>query len=445
MLPGDLIADRYRLTRLLGNGGMGVVWAARNEAIHRDVAIKLMLPRIAEDPASLQRFFNEARICGSIRHPGIVDVIDLGRAEDGSPFLVMELLEGETLGERLDRVKSMPPGVILPIARDIARTIAMAHKRGVIHRDIKPSNVFLQRVSEGEEVVKVLDFGISKVLSPEFETKTTGTGAVLGSPAYMSPERAMGDENLAPQGDVYSLGVILYEALAGRMPYLADNYNALIVDIATTDPDDIAAIAPGLPAVVVALVRDAMARDPSRRIATMDELADRIDQILFGMQSGDPRFSEPAPVPVGGRPSIGSRPSGSAFTAARSSAPGLGITDELVFEPSRRRKPLLLAGLGLGAGVLITIVVVMTRSGPSDSPAGPPEGSQAAQGGAAAPPPPVTAPPPSAATSGLAAAPSASGAPTSPKPTSGGAKLPGSKATPPPKKPKLPGGAWGYD
>jgi hypothetical protein len=158
---------------------MGVVWAARNEAISRDVAIKVMLPRIAEDPVALQRFFNEAKICGSIRHPGIVDVLDLGRAADGSPFLVMELLEGESLDDRLNRVKRMPPSVILPIARDVARTIAMAHKRGIIHRDIKPANIFLHRASTGEEIVKVLDFGISKVLAPEFETKTTHTGAVV--------------------------------------------------------------------------------------------------------------------------------------------------------------------------------------------------------------------------------------------------------------------------
>jgi serine/threonine-protein kinase len=463
MLTGELIADRYRLTRRLGNGGMGVVWAARNEAIARDVAIKVMLPRIAEDPVALQRFFNEARICGSIRHPGIVDVLDLGRADDGSPFLVMELLEGETLGERLERVKGMPPGVILAIVRDIARTIAMAHKRGIIHRDIKPSNIFLHRMATGEEIVKVLDFGISKVLSPEFETHATRTGAVLGSPAYMAPERIKGDEIAAPQTDVYALGVILYEGLAGRPPYLAQNYNALIVDIATTDPDDIAALVPGLPPAVAALVRHAMARDPSARIATMDEFADRIEHILYGLQSGDSRYliADPVSAPLGSRLSRPSFPGAPASVPSPTlqSAPSLvktggGVTTsgELYFEPRRRNVPLLIAGLGLGAGVVIAIFVLMAGGDPSASTAGSPEGtaptSSAASTPSVSPAAEVPAqaatatPTPSTTASALAAKPGASAAPTSPPPKST-ARPPTSKTGKPPTK--QPGGAWSYD
>jgi serine/threonine-protein kinase len=429
---------------------MGVVWAARNEAISRNVAIKVMLPRIAEDPVALQRFFNEAKICGSIRHPGIVDVLDLGRAADGSPFLVMELLEGESLDDRLHRVKRMPLSVILPIARDVARTIAMAHKRGIIHRDIKPANIFLHRASTGEEIVKVLDFGISKVLAPEFETKTTHTGAVLGSPAYMSPERAKGDESLTPQLDVYSLGVILYEALAGRMPYLAEHYNALIVDIATTDPDDIAALVPDLPPAVATLVRDAMARDPRRRIATMDDLADRIDQILYGLQSGDPRFlmADPASGSFGG-----GRPSSPSIAAGQSrlSSPSLvrtgsGVTTshELYADPSRRRFPLIIAGLGLSVGVVIAVIVVM--SGSSPSPAGSPEGPARTATTAAQEPPQATPPTPTATS--LTEKPGASAGQVSPSakassPVAG--KPPKATTTAKPPAKKLPGGAWGYD
>src|SRR5437868_6166730 len=136
LVSGDLLAGRYRLVRLLGEGGMGAVWAATNEAIARDVAIKVMLPSIAADPTSLQRFFNEAKIAGSIRHPGIVDVLDLGRAEDGSPFIVMERLEGEGLDKKIDREGRLLPSVILPIVRDVARTIALAHEKGIVHRDL---------------------------------------------------------------------------------------------------------------------------------------------------------------------------------------------------------------------------------------------------------------------------------------------------------------------
>src|SRR5262249_50800001 len=155
---------RYVLVRQLGAGGMGVVWHARNEAIQRDVALKLVLPELAATPEMLQRFFNEARICASIRHPGIVDTLDLGTAEDGSPFIVMELLDGEPLDGLLKRYRSLEPREILPIVRSCARTIALAHAQGIVHRDLKPANVFLHRAPTGGTVVKVLDFGISKVL-----------------------------------------------------------------------------------------------------------------------------------------------------------------------------------------------------------------------------------------------------------------------------------------
>src|SRR5262249_52471813 len=151
-------------------------------------------PQIAGDPVALQRFFNEARICGSIRNPGIVDVLDLGCAEDGSPFIVMELLEGESLENKLEREGRLLPSVILPIVRDIARTISLAHQRDVVHRDIKPGNIFLVRGLPGQTQVKVLDFGISKVLTPGNNMKATRTGSVIGSPLYMSPEQALGRE-----------------------------------------------------------------------------------------------------------------------------------------------------------------------------------------------------------------------------------------------------------
>src|SRR5262249_36416395 len=157
----------------------------------RDVAIKVMHPQIAEDPLSLQRFFNEARICGSIRNPGIVDVLDLGCAEDGSPFIVMELLEGESLEAKLQREQRLPPSVILATARDIARPRPLAHQKAVVHRDLKPGNIFLARSAQSGAAVKVLDFGISKVLTPGGSEKTTRTGSVIGSPAYMSPEQAL--------------------------------------------------------------------------------------------------------------------------------------------------------------------------------------------------------------------------------------------------------------
>src|SRR5262249_40638550 len=159
-------------------------------------------------------------------HPGIVDVLDLGRAEDGSPFLVMELLHGETLDARFERERRLLPSAIVPMIRDVARTLALAHEKGIGHRDIKPGNAFLHPTMAGAPtVVKVLDFGISKVVSAGAGAKTTQTGVVIGSPAYMSREHAVGRLAVDERTDVYALGVVLFEALTGRVPFEAENYN----------------------------------------------------------------------------------------------------------------------------------------------------------------------------------------------------------------------------
>ncbi|MFO0762968.1 MAG: serine/threonine-protein kinase [Byssovorax sp.] len=447
---GQILAGRYRLLRLLGGGGMGAVWAARNEAIDREVAIKVMLPQIASDPVALQRFFNEAKICGSIRHPGIVDVLDLGTAEDGSPFLVMEVLHGESLETLLFRKRRLLPSQILEIVRDVARTIALAHQKDVVHRDLKPANLFLHRLATGQEVVKVLDFGISKVLTPGGNVKTTQTGAVVGSPAYMSPEQALGKVAIDHRTDIYALGVILYEAMSGRLPFEGENYNALIVDIATSDPPDLAALVPGLPGPVISLVRDAMAKDRNKRIQTMNELAERIEALLPGAAGADQAVAaRSGEVVITGEQVV----IGEAVTQAmalQKTASSLTTSVTLPKSP-RRFLPLGVAGVivaGIGVAALVrkpstsspvvahvpsTAVVVSSIPPSSAAPqaaspasaASPPGGE--ASGPLVSPGPPVsaTAPPPPASASA---------------PPARSAKVP-----PPTKPPVKGGGVWGYD
>jgi serine/threonine-protein kinase len=300
---------------------MGVVWSAVNDAFGREVAIKVMLPGVAaSDPTAIERFQTEARICGSIRHPGIVDVLDVGRAENGAPFLVMELLEGDSLDKILHHAGTLKPLDVLPVMRDVARTLSLAHDKGVIHRDLKPGNVFLHRLPNGQVVAKVLDFGVSKFSVAGAKTTVTRTGMVVGSPAYMSPEQAAGRLELDPRSDVYALGVILYETLAGRLPFLEENYNALMIDIAVREPPTLASLVPSLPKAVHELVAAAMMHDREDRLQSAAALADRIEATLvaIGASSTHP-LPDPGGIPVGPPPSsrVTARTSSALATNAR--------------------------------------------------------------------------------------------------------------------------------
>jgi len=279
MKPGDLIQSRYRLIRVLGSGASGSVWAAKNELIDREVALKIMAPSVAEDAVALQRFFNEAKASGRVRSQSIVEILDLGQAEDGSPFLVFELLYGEGLDERLRRDQTIPPEPLLELLMGVTRALAIAHGQGIVHRDLKPANIFIHKSASGETVAKLLDFGISKIFdSGQQNFSLTRTGMVVGSPAYMSPEQAAGQEDIDGRADIWSLGVVLYEGLTGTLPHEAPNYNALMVRILTQDVDPIATrkadVHPTIGAIVdQCLKRDRNLRPNSTKLAELMEIA----------------------------------------------------------------------------------------------------------------------------------------------------------------------------
>jgi len=286
--PGDVIGGRYRLVRVIGAGAMGVVWSARNESTERDFAIKLMTPESAKDPARLQRFFKEAKLAGRLRHRCIVEVYDLGRIESGplagAPYLVMELLDGEPLDALLRRTSRLPAGTALRIVADVARGLSVAHAQGVVHRDLKPANVFLHRALEGRTVPKILDFGISKLLSgalarESFKPQETTVGTILGSPAYMSPEQTSG-EDLDARADIWSLGVVLYKALSGALPFSGANFTTLMLAINTGAPVPLEDRVPGLPREVYALVSKCLSRRRGDRYVDAAALAEAIDTIL---------------------------------------------------------------------------------------------------------------------------------------------------------------------
>jgi serine/threonine protein kinase len=293
---GDLISGKYRLLRLLGAGGMGSVWAARNELTDRDFAIKFLHPKLADNKEALHRFFLEARACGQVKHPAVVDVYDMGQAEDGSPYLVMELLEGEGFDQRLSRAGCFRPAEAATWIAFVARGLEEAHVRGLVHRDLKPANVFFALDDRGDVIPKILDFGVSKATGEGTDPGLvlTSTGAVLGSPAYMSPEQARGDTDVDSRSDVWSLGVILYESLTGKIPFDAANYNALMVEIITRPHRSVAEVAPGVPADLAQIIDEALAKDRARRISTARELADRLEGVAS-------RITESPPVLYGMR------------------------------------------------------------------------------------------------------------------------------------------------
>lgn len=231
--PGDLFAGRYRLIRLIGQGGMGVVWEAQNDALDIRVAIKLIHQSTAT-PEERQRLIFEARAAARLVDPGVVRVFDCGEAPSGEPYIVMEYLEGQDLASRLDQRGRLSPIEAVRTLLPIVRALGTAHAASIVHRDVKPENVFLTRSATGEEQPKLLDFGIAKIELP-WEKRLTQAGSALGSPNYMSPEQARGEE-VDPRADLWGLCVVLYEVITDRLPFDGNGYNAVMYSILTSSP-----------------------------------------------------------------------------------------------------------------------------------------------------------------------------------------------------------------
>src|SRR5262245_3362193 len=217
---GTIVAGRYRLERALAQGGMGSVWVARHLQLDVDVAIKFMTPQFAASADARARFEREAKASAQLKLANAVQVHDYG-VEDGSPFLVMELLDGEDLESRLGRERRLTPAATLAVLESVCRALRRAHEVGLVHRDLKPGNIFLARQA-GEEVVKVLDFGIAKDTQAAFGAAATRTGAILGSPHYMSPEQVRSSNRVDHRSDLWALGVIAFRCLTGHLPFPGD-------------------------------------------------------------------------------------------------------------------------------------------------------------------------------------------------------------------------------
>jgi serine/threonine protein kinase len=326
--PGDVVAGKYRVDRALGAGGMGAVYRATHTRTGQAVALKWLRPKLAAEPRAAQRLLREARASARIRHPNVVDIYGI-EEQDGQAFLVFELLEGETLRELLRR-RRLGTGECLSLLVPAMRGVAAAHAQGVVHRDIKPENVFLTRDPDDPQrcIPKVLDFGISKLTadSPLVEGTLTATGAMLGTPHYMSLEQLQATD-VDARTDVYAFGVVLYECLTGKRPYESDNFSAIVVKIATETPADPLALRPELPPALCDVVRKAMARQRDDRYTSMHALIDALKPFVEAdppwppepslVPPAQPAISESEPT----RTSAGARTADAPSTATRSRWP----------------------------------------------------------------------------------------------------------------------------
>jgi serine/threonine-protein kinase len=290
---GRVLDGKYRVDSILGAGGMGSVYRVEHLRLGKVMALKVVSARVGPDAAD--RFEREAKVGGRIGHPNCVAVSDFGTSDDGSFYLVMELLQGESLGEVLDREGRLPWRRALAITRHVLRGLGHAHEHGVVHRDIKPDNVFLARHDDDPEFAKVLDFGIAKLVG-ESGTTITQAGITVGTPAYLSPEQAFGGE-LDGRSDLYSLSIVLYEMLDGRTPFGDRDMVAMLTAHAVAEVPAMADAA--IPPAVEALVRAGLAKQPADRIPTAAEYVRRIDDVLtrVATESGvTPVITGPLPV-----------------------------------------------------------------------------------------------------------------------------------------------------
>jgi len=361
---GDVLAGRYRVERVLAVGGMGVVVAARHVTLNQRVAVKVLTHNVKSSQANA-RFLTEAKASALLRSDHVVHVSDVGTLDNNQPFMVMELLDGEDLSQTLERDGKLPIDQAVDFVLQACEGLAEAHAARIVHRDLKPGNLFRARRPDGSDMIKVLDFGVSKALSQDVraEGTVTTTDAVFGSPLYMSPEQMQSASKADERSDIWSLGVVLYELVTRRMPFDAESMAGLAVRIATDPPVRLLEALPGAPLELEAVIFKCLAKKPDERYANVAELAadlepfspesrgrvERIQRIVFGTTI-PPRAVPSAPSLR--RIAIGAETLGPLDAGERSSPS--------VVAPAKKRRtwPVALGAGALGAAALATAMFV---------------------------------------------------------------------------------------
>ncbi|HVU03163.1 MAG TPA: serine/threonine-protein kinase [Polyangiaceae bacterium] len=424
--PGQVLDGKYRIKRLIGEGGMGAVFEGENVKIQRRVAIKVVHAAYASNSGVMARFQREAQAAGRIGNDHILEVLDLGELPDGSHYMVLEFLDGEPLSKRIETRGRMDPRELAPLAIQMLKGLGAAHGAGIIHRDLKPDNIFLLKEKAGvQDFVKIIDFGISKFqpLSGGDGMKMTSTGAVMGTPYYMSPEQASGNNQIDARSDLYAVGVILYEAVTGRVPFDGDTFNQLMFKIVLQDAPPPMEVVPDLDPAFASIVMKAMVRDVAGRFQTADEFSQALKAWLekgadvhvpvatrgdasipgvpvgaFGKTGQNPSLTQGGGSRTGG--AVQPRATGGTWAASQPGVPP---------QPPGSQK-LVVGAIAGGLALLAAIVggVVMFRGKSAEQPPGPPTPAAVA--------PPAPSPPPAPKPVEVAPAPRPVEAAPAPKP-----------------------------
>jgi serine/threonine-protein kinase len=404
-LIGKVFDRKYRIVRVIGIGGMGTVYEAEHIVISRRVALKVLAREYVSRPETVERFFREAKAASAIGHPNIIDIYDVGREDDGTVYIVMELLKGLSLADCIDSERRLAPTAAAAVAAQVLSALRAAHEKGIVHRDLKADNVFLSVDSRDRQEVKLLDFGIAKIGGGGSQgLGLTRDGDVVGTPYYLSPEQARGGRDVDARVDIWGVGVLMYEMLTGALPYNGENYNEVLGKILLEAPRPMIEVNPELPAELVRIVAKAMEKDRDARYpsaaAMLEDLTPYLENasenlmstVVIKTMKGIPV----TPVP-GSRMLLFSTPGGG---SKRRSDP-LASTSEVDSQEleilgdmarKRRKRLILPLALALGIGLLVLGVTIALFAGGSGDAAATPQ----TKGGRASPAADPAAPAPAA-------------------------------------------------